>query len=69
MPDELLFRNASTYCGEPTLDELLADPLVRLVMSRDRVDEAFVREIAGMVADRIRETASRVNAGHKGEGV
>jgi hypothetical protein len=30
---------------EPTLDELLAEPAVRLVMARDRVDEAEVRRI------------------------
>lgn len=29
--------------GEPTLDELLAEPIVRLVMKRDGVNEADMR--------------------------
>lgn len=29
--------------GEPTLDELLAEPIVRLIMSRDGVEERHMR--------------------------
>lgn len=29
--------------GEPTLDELLAEPIVRLIMSRDGVEERDMR--------------------------
>lgn len=29
--------------GEPTLDELFAEPIVRLVMKRDGVDETDMR--------------------------
>mgnify|MGYP003388091573 CR=1 FL=1 len=29
--------------GEPTLDELLAEPIVRLIMKRDGVDETDMR--------------------------
>ena len=39
---------------EPTLDELLADRGVRLLMARDGVDEAFVRRLAGEVRSRLR---------------
>jgi hypothetical protein len=31
---------------EPTLDELLAEPAVRIVMARDRVTEDMVRKLA-----------------------
>ncbi len=30
--------------GEPTLDELLADPIVRLIMQRDGVEESSMRK-------------------------
>lgn len=33
----------SEIFGEPTLDELLAEPIVRLVMKRDGVNEADMR--------------------------
>jgi hypothetical protein len=44
--------------GEPTLDELLAEPIVRLVMKRDGVNETDMRgQIDRMVsAYRIPET-------------
>jgi hypothetical protein len=42
---------------EPTLDELLAEPIVHMVMARDRVDEASVREIAAEVRRRSRAKA------------
>ena len=44
--------------GEPTLDELLAEPIVRLVMQRDGVNETEMRGQSDrmMGADRIRET-------------
>ncbi|MES2984139.1 MAG: hypothetical protein V4735_03020 [Pseudomonadota bacterium] len=29
--------------GEPTLDEILADPMIQLVMKRDGVDERDMR--------------------------
>jgi hypothetical protein len=32
--------------GEPTLDEIVAEPIVRLLMARDGVDEETVRRIA-----------------------
>jgi hypothetical protein len=37
-----------------TLDDLLADPLVRLVMHRDDVEEAHVRALMRRVRDRLR---------------
>jgi hypothetical protein len=30
---------------EPTLDDMLADPMVRLLMQRDRVDEDQIRRL------------------------
>src|SRR3954469_25184345 len=38
--------------GEPTLDELLAEPAVRLLMRRDGVDEAALRQLAAEVRKR-----------------
>jgi hypothetical protein len=38
--------------GEPTLDELLAEPAVRLLMSRDGVDEAALRRLAREIRER-----------------
>lgn len=40
---------------EPNLDQLLAEPMVRLVMAGDRVEEAEVRRIAAEVRDRCLE--------------
>ena len=39
---------------EPTLDELLADRGVRLLMARDGVEEAAVRRLASEVRQRLR---------------
>ncbi len=36
-------------CAEPTLDEILGDQAVKLLMRRDRVEEAAVRELLGNV--------------------
>ncbi len=38
---------------EPSLDELLTDPGIRLLMACDRVNEAMVRQIASEVWRRI----------------
>ncbi len=47
----------STNSPELTLDELLADPIVRLVMRRDGVTEADIRRamISAFVASRLGE--------------
>ena len=37
---------------EPRLDELLADPLIRLVMASDAVEEADIRRLAHAAAHR-----------------
>jgi hypothetical protein len=39
-------RGTYTKNEEPTLDEMLDEPIVRLVMARDRVDEHEVRRLA-----------------------
>jgi hypothetical protein len=43
-------RGIYTRNEEPSLEELLADPIVRLVMARDRVKEADVRRLARAAA-------------------
>ncbi len=43
---------------EPSLDELLSEPAVRLVMASDRVDEAHVRRVANKARKRLIATAS-----------
>jgi hypothetical protein len=45
-------RGAYSKNEEPTLDELLAEPAVRLMMARDRVDEAEVRRIVVEIRER-----------------
>ncbi len=32
--------------GEPSLDEILADPLIRLLMARDHVEDSTLRHLA-----------------------
>jgi hypothetical protein len=41
-------------CGEPTLDEMLADPIVRIVMARDGVSDETVRSVLEEAAKRLR---------------
>jgi hypothetical protein len=43
-------RGVYTRNEEPSLEELLAEPIVRLVMVRDRVEEAEVRQLARTAA-------------------
>ena len=38
---------------EPTLDDLLAEPIVRLLMQRDGVDEAELRALVDRVRRRV----------------
>ena len=40
----------SPICNELTLDQLLADPIVRQLMRRDRVDEPGVRSLVQKVS-------------------
>src|SRR5258708_34750283 len=37
--------SARPLSEEPTLDQLLAEPIVRLLMRRDRTDEATIRRL------------------------
>ena len=38
---------------EPNLDELLGEPMVRLDMKRDSVEEAHIRQLAAQVRERL----------------
>lgn len=40
---------------EPALDELLEDPAAQLLMRRDGVDEAMLRELLAMVSRNLAE--------------
>jgi hypothetical protein len=44
---------------ELSLDEMLADPIVRVVMRRDGVDEAHLRDLVRRVAGRLRQAEPR----------
>lgn len=46
----------SDIVGEPTLEELFADPIVRLIMARDGVEESDMR---GQI-DRVRSSYHRL---------
>jgi hypothetical protein len=63
MPFRTLCQTDVSRYGEPTLDELLTDRGVRLLMARDHVDEAVVRQIANRARERIEHSASRKPAG------
>jgi hypothetical protein len=47
MINRALLRVARTRfpCDEPTLDQLLAEPIVQQLMRRDRIDEASIRHL------------------------
>jgi hypothetical protein len=49
------------YNKDLDLDQLLADPLVRMMMSSDGVEETHIRQLAKRIAPR--HTASRAAAG------
>ena len=45
--------------GEPTLDQLFAEPIVRQLMRRDGTDESATRRLLQQVAARSRRTHLR----------
>ncbi len=47
------------FCGEPSVEELLADPIVRLVMARDGLTTNQVRGHLQSAARRLRRPAAR----------
>ncbi len=46
--------------GEPALDDMLADPIVRILMERDGLSEDSVRRVFRDAAKRLRARAERV---------
>ena len=42
-----------TKACEPTLDELLADPIVQMLMASDGVSETAIRRLAGKIQNGI----------------
>ena len=42
------------FSGEPTLDEMLADPIVQLLMEHDGLSEQAVRKVFEAAAKRMR---------------
>ena len=50
------------YCKEPTIGELLADPLTRILMKADHVDIAAFEHMLDSVADRFRARRSNRDA-------
>ena len=47
-------------CGEPSLDEMLADPIVRILMERDGLSEQSVRGVFEDAAKRLKAHAASV---------
>lgn len=45
------------YAGnqEPSLDEILSEPIIRRLMARDGIDEASIRQLAATVVRELRE--------------
>lgn len=48
-------------CGEPSLDEMLADPIVRILMERDGVSERSVRGVFEDAAKRLKAHSGNVD--------
>lgn len=48
-------------CSEPTLDEMLADPIVRMLMERDGLTDESVRGTFEDAAKRMRTRAGERN--------
>ena len=42
---------------EPSLEDLLADPIVRLVLARDRIDPAELQSLLAQVRERLQAPA------------
>jgi hypothetical protein len=53
---------------EPTLDELLGDAGVRLLMARDRVDEGSLRRLADEIRARLKAGRAGARAASPGRG-
>ena len=52
------FRCAhGTFTGnqEPSLDEMLAEPAIRLAMAKDGIEERHFRQLAGEIRERLRQ--------------
>ena len=41
------------FCGEPTIDQLLADPITQQVMRRDGIDETVVMTFVNDARERL----------------
>jgi hypothetical protein len=48
--------------AEPTLDDLMSDPLIRKVMRADRVDAAEMQDLLGQAAGRLRKGSLKPRA-------
>ena len=46
-------ENRTDYQGEPSIEELLADPIIRLVMRRDGLTVVAVRQVFDEAARRL----------------
>ena len=46
--------------GEPSLDDMLKDPIVRILMKRDGLSEEMVRAVFRDAARRLRARSERV---------
>jgi hypothetical protein len=64
IPRETTVEVPMQYVDEPTLDELLLEPIVRQVMARDGVSERQVRETAGTALRQIEKQWVPLTARH-----
>jgi len=46
--------SASEPSAEPSIDDLLSDPIIRAMMAADRVDPDKLRDLLRSVAERLR---------------
>jgi hypothetical protein len=55
---------ACSRADEPTLDQLLAEPIVQQLMRRDRIDEATIRHLVQETASARRASLNLMAAYH-----
>jgi hypothetical protein len=61
-----LTRAQGAFAGneEPSLDELLGEPIIRRLMARDRIDEASIRQLAAIIIRELREAREPGSTGN-----
>jgi len=60
MPEGYVEQKRDWLCGEPTIEEMMADPIVHFVMRSDGITPADVWETVRIVSTHLREQRRHV---------